>query len=109
MNASTAPNATSLPLGNFTQALSTITYLVNATTLPNATSTQQSKPFSVSPTFSTTQAPVTHETQKCQSFEYDFDQNIPVTAVCGLCFLFGVLLVFVGTLRFIFDEGFRMF
>ena len=36
------------------------------------------------------------EDNQCQGFAYDFDENIPLAVVFGLCFLTGLPLVFIG-------------
>jgi len=34
----------------------------------------------------------------CKNFQYDFDENIPLSTVFGICFFLGMFLVFAGTL-----------
>ena len=97
MNATAASNTTLLPPVNLTQTVKLFTVLFNATALTNTT-TRQSIPYNVSSTLSTVHVHIAHESETCQSFEYDFHKNIPISIVCGLCFLFGVIIVFVGML-----------
>ena len=36
----------------------------------------------------------------CADFQYDFDENIALSVVFGICFLVGIFLVFVGLWHF---------
>lgn len=97
MNTTSSSNTTLLPPVNVTQTMKLFTVFFNATTLSNTT-TQQNIPYSLSSTLSTVNVNTAHESERCKSFEYDFHNNIPISTVCGLCFLFGVIIVFVGML-----------
>jgi len=96
MNLTTTPNTASMPPVNLTQAINIISLFTNATTWPNTTSFQQITSHNATSTLASTHAPSKPLSGNCQSFEYDFHKNIPISAVCGICFLFGLMLVFVG-------------
>ena len=105
MAASVAPNTTlpattSHAIRNNTDILNTTsTFLVTtATTTINSLANYTSGLTNARSNLSTTHKPIFTDAQSndCQSFEYDFHNNIPVSAVCGLCFIIGIMLVFVG-------------
>ena len=99
MNVTTTQNTTSsMPPVNLTQAVNILSFFANATTWPNTTSFQQITSYNGTSKLASTHAPNQPLSGNCQSFEYDFHKNIPISAVCGICFLFGIMLVFVGRL-----------
>lgn len=42
------------------------------------------------------------EESECTSFQYDFDDNIALSVVFGLCFVIGLLMMFTGEFCYIF-------
>lgn len=100
MAASVAPNVTLPATRNNTEIFNTTSTLLvtTATTTINTLANYTSSLTNTRSNLSTTHKPIFTDAQSsdCQSFEYDFHKNIPVSAVCGFCFIIGIMLVFVG-------------
>eukprot|EP00112_Aurelia_sp_Birch-Aquarium-sp1_P026353 Seg93.10 transcript_id=Seg93.10/GoldUCD/mRNA.D3Y31 product="Transmembrane protein 198" protein_id=Seg93.10/GoldUCD/D3Y31 len=100
MAASVAPNTTLPATRNNTEIFNTTSTLLvtTATTTINTLANYTSSLTNTRSNLSTTHKPIFTDAQSsdCQSFEYDFHKNIPVSAVCGFCFIIGIMLVFVG-------------
>ena len=37
---------------------------------------------------------------RCKTFQYDFHKNIPLSSICAVCFVVGIIVSFVGELLF---------
>lgn len=92
MNASSV-NATRPP------SLANMTTTVLSTTLSSMNSSSPSIGYNSSGNWTSANIPTSPSpvsVYDCKSFQYNFDNNIPVSAICGLCFLIGVVMIFVG-------------
>ena len=72
---------------------STLAAVANFTLMPVISSGSDNASSSLAPL---TPSPST-ASDKCKAFAYNFHENIPISAVCGLCFIIGLILVLVGT------------
>ncbi|XP_065054081.1 transmembrane protein 198-like [Rhopilema esculentum] len=78
---------------------STLAAVANFTLMPVISSGSDNASSSLAPL---TSSPST-ASDKCKAFAYNFHENIPISAVCGLCFIIGLILVLVGYRAFRFS------